>query len=179
MAAGGNSCFGRGTVHHGLNGQLGRLSGRLMAAVGEGDRGLKASGELVAMAGELSVGELSAAVVRVMRVAISSTTISAVAKSPQWAAAGGAIASPMIRQLTALNRPRTPYRPNRYRPREISRKEDTSFNAAPVAAVGWALPTIGETLFEKLPKLDRSESWVITKASNFVGSVLTVAGSGG
>jgi hypothetical protein len=34
-----------------------------MAAVGEGDRGLKASGEFVAMAGELIVGELSAAVV--------------------------------------------------------------------------------------------------------------------
>jgi hypothetical protein len=36
--------------------------------------------------------------------------------------------------------------------KEISRKEATSFNAATVAAVGWALPTLGETLFEKLPQ---------------------------
>jgi hypothetical protein len=39
--------------------------------------------------------------------------------------------------------------------KEISRKEDTSFNAATVAAVGWALPTVGETLFEKLPNLSK------------------------
>ncbi len=37
---------------------------------------------------------------------------------------------------------------------EISRQEDSSFNSVTVAAVGWALPTIGETLFEKPPQLN-------------------------
>ncbi len=35
---------------------------------------------------------------------------------------------------------------------EISRKEDTSFNSATIAAVGWALPTIGKLCFQKSPK---------------------------
>ncbi len=31
-------------------------------------------------------------------------------------------------------------------------QEDISFNPATIAAVGWALPTIGKILFQKSPK---------------------------
>ncbi|TVQ12055.1 MAG: phospholipid carrier-dependent glycosyltransferase [Leptolyngbya sp. DLM2.Bin27] len=39
----------------------------------------------------------------------------------------------------------------KHSPQELSRKEDTSFNPATVAAVGWALPTLRETIFQKSP----------------------------
>jgi hypothetical protein len=37
-------------------------------------------------------------------------------------------------------------------PKDISEKEDISFNPAIVAAVGRAMPTIWETIFQKSPK---------------------------
>jgi hypothetical protein len=52
--------------------------------------------------------------------------------------------------------------------KEISRKEDPSFKLATVAAVGWAMPTIREAIFQKSPH-EPNAAWSVWRYVYLVG----------